>query len=289
MSPSRTKSPTRAQRPTREELDARFNVYSRLFTHQDPSDESFWSQLHDMPKDDFIRLVRSIHADVVGEASSIVDEARLAPYRARLPRDERDRVLALGDSITSDRGSWFEILSCVAELVGTRSHWLNSGTSGDSSTHALGRFDRAVTALEPTHVVIALGTNDSRRNNSGDGVRLVSVDEYARNLTAILNLVAAHGATATLLSPPPVDPQLISAWHFEENLHWDNDDIAQTAAVTREVADEAGCEFIDTFDAFPKPAGQHHLPDGLHPNRRGQGVIARLVLASARWGGAPGL
>jgi lysophospholipase L1-like esterase len=284
MSPSRTKSPTRAQRPTREELDARFNVYSRLFTHQDPSDESFWSQLHDMPKDDFIRLVRSIHADVVGEASSIVDEVKLAPYRARLPRDEKDRVLALGDSITSDRGSWFEILSCVAELVGTRSHWINSGTSGDSSTHALGRFDRAVTALEPTHVVIALGTNDSRRNNSGDGVRLVSTDEYSRNLRAILALCEAHGAQATLLSPPPVDPQMIEAWHFEENLHWSNSDIAETAEMTRAVAQAVGCEFINLYEAFPEPSGQHHLPDGLHPNRRGQGWIARQVLANARWG-----
>ena len=284
MSSSRTKSRRPAQRPTREELDARFNVYSRLFTHQDPSDESFWSLLHDMPKRDFIKLVRSIHADVVGEASSIVDDPHLAPYRGRIPRSEHDRVIALGDSVTSDRGSWFEILGCAAALVGTRSHWINSGTSGDSSTHALARFDRAVTALEPTHVVIALGTNDSRRNKAGDGVRLVSLDEHARNLRALVALIRAHGATAALMTPPPVDAELISSWSFEENLDWRNEDIADTAAATRAVGLETDTPVIDVFSEFPvSPVNQSHLPDGLHPNRRGQGAIARIVLQNARW------
>jgi len=285
MSSSPTSKRRPAQRPTREELDARFNVYSRLFTHQDPSDESFWSLLHDMPKRDFIKLVRSIHADVIGEASSIVDDAQLAPYRARIPRAEHDRVIALGDSVTSDRGSWFEVLGCVAALVGTRSHWINSGTSGDSSTHALARFDRAVTALAPTHVIVSLGTNDSRRNRAGDGVRLVSLEEHARNLRAIIALVREQGATATLITPPPVDADLIESWTFEENLVWRNDDIADTAESTRAVARELDVPLVDVFSDFPSPtASLYHLADGLHPNRRGHGAIARVVLAGARWG-----
>jgi len=285
MSSSQTSRRRPAQRPSREELDARFNVYSRLFTHQDPADESFWSLLHDMPKQDFIKLVRSIHSDVISEASAIVDDPKFAPYRSRLPRAEHDRVLALGDSVTSDRGSWFEILGCVATLVGTRSHWINSGTSGDSSTHALARFDRAVAALEPTHVVIALGTNDSRRNRAGGSVRLVSIEEHARNVRALLALVKEYGATATLVTPPPVDQALIGRWTFEENLEWGNDDIAETAESTRQVAAETGTPLVDVFAEFPSPtSAQYHLPDGLHPNRRGQGAIARIVLAGARWG-----
>lgn len=270
--------------PTRAELDARFNVHARWFTHQDPQDETLWARLHDMPETSFTHLVRSIHAEVVSAASEIAEDAGLAPRRRSLPSHESDRIVALGDSITADRGSWLEILSCVSELCGMRSQWLNAGVSGDSSTHARARFDRAVTAHQPRWVLIALGTNDAKRSTRLPGRRLVPESETEANVEEIVGLVRAVAAEPVLLTPPPVDPELMKKWNFDDALRWEPEDIEASASAIRRVAARCAVPLVDVLRGFPEPDGRWHLPDGLHPNQRGQAQIARTVISAVPWG-----
>ena len=109
-------------------------------------------------------------------AAELAAEARRAA--AGLPPVPRASILALGDSITDDLGSWAEILRHAGAAI------VNEGLSGDTTAGARVRLTRAL-ETRPRWAVVMLGTNDARRHGRDGEPILVSDGETRRNLRAI--------------------------------------------------------------------------------------------------------
>jgi acetyl esterase/acyl-CoA thioesterase-1 len=169
------------------------------------------------------------------------------------------RVLALGDSITDDLGSWAEILGVV-----------NGGLSGDTTAGARVRLTRML-ETRPDGAIVLLGTNDARRHGRDGEPMLVSHDETARNLRAIDAKLRRHCDRVVWVTPPPVaDPALA-----EPDLIWRLEDIAAKAALVRDLDPDA-------VDLWPGWAPEYLAPDGLHPSPAGQHFIAVRISQTYR-------
>jgi lysophospholipase L1-like esterase len=215
---------------------------------------------------DVARLYGSDTATVRAIEAGIAAEVTLAA--AALPPVPPVPILALGDSITDDLGSWAEILSARgAEIV-------NGGLSGDTSTGARARVGRLLEA-RPELAIVLLGTNDARRQGRDGAPMLVSHAETRRNLRALDAALRRRCDRVIWITPPPVaDPAL-----GEPDLIWQRRDVAAKAGLVRAL-DRAA------VDLWPGWTGEHLLPDGLHPSPAGQRLIAKRVLV--RLSGEPG-
>jgi lysophospholipase L1-like esterase len=210
--------------------------------------------------DDLARLYGTDTATYRALAGDIRAEARRAAAGVpRLP----GRILALGDSLTDDLGSWAEILRHGgADIV-------NGGLSGDTTTGARVRLARLLES-RPERAIVLLGTNDARRHGRDGEPMLVSHDETRRNLRALDAALRSRCEHVTWITPPPVaDPAL-----GEPDLIWHRRDVAAKADLVRELDPAA-------VDLWPGWTTDHLSPDGLHPSAAGQRFIAERVLIAA--------
>jgi acyl-CoA thioesterase I len=186
-------------------------------------------------------------------------EARDAAPVVSSPFAPGSTVLALGDSITDDLGSWAEILRRALPDVAI----VNAGLSGDTTTGAIARLSRL--AGRWTWALVLLGTNDARRH--GDAPMLVSHAETRRNLRVIDTALGRRCRHVRWITPPPI----LAPVHADPDLRWEPADIAAKADLVRAVDSTA-------VDLWPGFAAEHLRPDGLHPSRAGQRFIADRIL-----------
>jgi acyl-CoA thioesterase-1 len=194
-----------------------------------------------------VATYRALRAALEAEAASLaLDASPFAPGST---------VLALGDSITDDLGSWAEILRRALPDVTIA----NAGLSGDTTTGAIARLSRLT--ARPTWALVLLGTNDARRH--GDAPMLVSHAETRRNLRILDHALRRRCRHVRWLTPPPI----FGPVDADPDLHWEPADIAAKAQLVRALDPSA----IDLWPGF----GRGHLgADGLHPSPAGQRFIA---------------
>ncbi|WP_420149250.1 SGNH/GDSL hydrolase family protein [Spirosoma sp.] len=134
----------------------------------------------------------------------------------RLPFQDNDVVLALGESHTDDALSWFNILQTLVEQISPEKHirFLNMAVSGHTTTAALRQFTSHL-LYKPTWIFCMLGVNDSLRIGINPGKTLVSRSETQRNLVYMRQLAAqANVGHWVWLTPTPI----IEA--AQSNNHW---------------------------------------------------------------------
>ncbi|KQZ11293.1 hypothetical protein ASD23_04265 [Agromyces sp. Root1464] len=188
------------------------------------------------------------------------------------------RILALGESTTADRLSWFELLTelFAAERPQLELQFENLAISGSTSTQTLASLP-SVRRRQPDVVFCMLGTNDARRFPGAGGDRLVSTAETTRNLQLIRrDAASAPGVRWIWVAPTPIDEQQVAAHPYlgGTGLAWTDADVRGTAAILRGVA-EPGDLVIDPANASgPLPL----LDDGLHPQLTAQATLAAHVL-----------
>ena len=201
-----------------------------------------------------VETLRVVSAELDAEARGAGQGLVAAPFAPR------STILALGDSITDDRGSWAEILRHSLPQV----EILNAGLSGDTTTGAIARLSRLT--LRRTWALVLLGTNDARRH--GGAPILVSHAETRRNLRILDSALRRHCRHVRWITPPPI----LTPVDADPDLHWDPADIAAKAQLVRALDPAA-------IDLWPGFGPDHLCPDGLHPSPAGQRYIAERVLA----------
>jgi acyl-CoA thioesterase I len=199
--------------------------------------------------------LRSLTAHLEAEARAAAATVGATPFAPG------STVIALGDSITDDLGSWAEILRHACPEVTI----INAGISGDTTTGAISRLARLPRA---TWALVLLGTNDARRH--GDAPPLVSHAETRRNLRIIDTELRRRCRHVRWLTPPPI----LAPVDAEPNLSWQPADVATKAALVRAIDPAA-------IDLWPGFTAAHLCPDGLHPSPAGQRFIAERVIARA--------
>ena len=211
-------------------------------------------------------------------ARQLLQDARFAGLVEKLPFEPGTTVVGLGDSITDDLLSWFEILRhLLAEgHPGRELRLVNAGISGDTTSKALSRILH-VQEEDPAWILLLVGTNDVLFVRDPPTKAQVSPEETERNLRALRDLIETQSdACLAWITPPPGIEDRQDPSPAGQPV-WRNADLAEVASLVREAAAED--PLVDLWEAFGDPARPDFLlPDGLHPSLAGQRAIAIALI-----------
>ena len=226
-------------------------------------------------------------ARVRGAAEALLADPALAACVDRLPFAAGETVVGLGDSITDDGQSWFEILRHMLHLrrASDGIRVVNAGVSGDTTVHMITRF-LDVVVERPDWILCLPGTNDARLHGRAPRKTLVSVEETARNL-AMLRHYAAMQTRARWVWLTPlavIEEQIEEHWFLSGfEMRWRNCDLAAIADVVLRQPEPV----VDLRQAFGHPPDPALLlEDGLHPSLAGHKAIVSAYLetmAAVAW------
>lgn len=208
-------------------------------------------------------------------AADLITEPEIAAQVDRLPFTPGARVLALGESSTADRLSWFEILRHLVELrrPDDRIAFTNLAIAGATTTQIL-KSSGGLKFQRPDWVLCQLGANDAQRLGA-QGQRVVSAEETVRNLDLLRDQAAA--ARWVWLTPTDMDEALLAEFapFKAAGISWQAKDHVQTAAAL----DARPEVVIDTLSiTHPSPDQRLFEPDGVHLTPIGQVTVVRAVL-----------
>lgn len=191
------------------------------------------------------------------------------------------KIAFLGDSITSDRRSYFNIIRTA--LKGSDVQLLDDAISGYKVVDIITNFVPGVTDFAPDIVHIMIGSNDLKRTSDARRLPVFSVDEYAKDLDYLVDSMLNRGAKLILTTIPPFDDAKTHAKFFEVNACFMEEDRMAFNAVVREQAKKVGCLLNDMDPLYEKHSiADLTLEDGLHLNGIGQrmltcGVVEKLL------------
>ena len=221
-------------------------------------------------------LARAIHSRDMWRHSReklmLNDFGELAQFRAAnsalpAPAPGEKRVVFFGDSITA---GW------PLDQFFPGRPYVNRGIGGQTTSQALVRFRQDVIDLEPTAVVILLGTNDIAGNTGA-----ISVQDIEKNLASMAELAHAHRIAVVFSSVTPVHdytPQSDIAFPLRPPAS-----IRALNGWLKTYCAQSGATYLDYFSALVDGAGllrKELATDGLHPNHAGYELMTPLAEAA---------
>jgi len=200
-------------------------------------------------------------------------------------------IVALGDSTTNCVGksgvteatAWRTLVAReLAERLGEPAEVINAGVNADVTPLVAARLERDVLAYKPDWVTVMLGTNDAgyfRPPDTYADTPRVPLGEFGRLMREIVTRIRATGSGVVLCTSVPMSRHY---WlrdlpaYVENGL---NCLVEQYAAVTRRLAEEYALPLAEVYEAFQQhPQRDDFIPDGIHPDPRGQRLIADTLL-----------
>jgi lysophospholipase L1-like esterase len=232
-----------------------------------------------LPAADYEAELGRMKAEAREAASELLTDSAIASMVDRLPLRKGAKVVAFGDSLTSEPQSWAVILSEVLAMR-RASDGISvaiSALGGETTTHGLVRAGEVV-GQQPDWILFLIGTNDARTQGPHPTKTLVHPDETARNIAELRQRVARETeARALWITPPAVNEKQVAghAGLARFGVRFRNEDLARVAEIVRD-GEEA---VIDAFAALgtPPPA-ELLLGDGLHFTVAGQQRLALEVI-----------
>lgn len=224
-----------------------------------------------------LRALRGTLAEEVDRAAeALLSDPSIADLAARLPFQKRQTVVGVGDGLTADTQSWFEVMGRVVQRARPQAgvRFVNAAAPGETTTQMLARLP-AIVALRPSHVICLAGSNDARRFGSERTAPQVSSGETERNLFEMRQALT-HAEWLTVVPPPVIFERLRSSpFATAMRIHWDESDLESVRNLVR-LQDTLVLELNDVFGTPPRP--DFFLDDGLHLTLAGHVEIAKSVI-----------
>lgn len=221
-------------------------------------------------------------------AEHLLSEPGFADAVDRLPFAAGATVAVIGESTTDALGSWLDIFDHVLRLSrpvrpdrpGRLVNLVNAAITGYPTTQCLRILSETLLRHRPEWVLLFVGANDALRYGYGAGKPLVDLAETTGNLAEMRRLLTSAGARPVWMTPTSVDAGRAAQFPpFQAQRIWlREEDLAAVADAIRDLA-RHGDPVVDVEAAFGRPASPDLLgPDGVHPSRLGQRVIANAVV-----------
>lgn len=216
------------------------------------------------------------------EASEAADELladqAVASMVDRLPLRKGDKVVAFGDSLTSDPQSWVVILrEMLAKRRAADEISLTiSAVAAETTTHALVRAGE-IASFRPDWILFLLGTNDARTQGLHPTKTLVHHEETARNIAELRQRVARETTAKCVWITPPAanEAQVAHGGLARFGVRFRDEDLERVAQIVRDVDGPV----IDAFSTLGSPPPSDLLlGDGLHFTLAGQKRMALEVI-----------
>lgn len=195
--------------------------------------------------------------------------------------------LALGDSLTSDRAGYVNII----RALWNKANILDAGISGNTTADVFNRFYRDVVKHPFDIASIFIGTNDARGLDDGQGITRIGIEEFSKKLSYFMQVMryppvlSSNGPQkrkerkVLAITLPPVNNESLRAFTgIESNYIHDNDHIKYMNDIIRSIAEQTGSILIDLAGEI-ESSGMYPLEkDGLHLNLPAQTLLAKLVI-----------
>ncbi|RNL62595.1 hypothetical protein EFK50_12595 [Nocardioides marmoriginsengisoli] len=224
----------------------------------------------------YLQVVASLEEQRREAAAQLAADPAVRLHLDRLPFERGQRIVAIGESTTADRLSWFEILSTLvaAERPDLELSLVNAAVSGATTTQTLAGLP-ALRRVQGDWTFCMLGSNDLQRFDGADGPRLVRNEETVRNLTELRRRQPSGGTTWVWVTPTRVDEAAVARFPFfgAAGISWSNADVDDLAASIGGLGDLR----IDTAAVTYGPGA--FIEDGVHPSVETQKRLVVAVLA----------
>lgn len=228
---------------------------------------------------DYRSTLDEIDRQRIAAADRLAADPEMRTRLLNLPFREGDRIVAIGESVTADRLSWFELLRTLITSVRPELHlsFDNLAVSGSTSTQALAALP-AIRMRSADWLFCMLGNNDSQRLSTSDASRLVSRSETVRNLAELrARALPSDSSHWVWLTPTPVDEGRLAAFPFfrAAGITWSSADIAELSAAIPAGHDPV----IDSAPAVAAAGAHAFIEDGVHPSiTTHEALAARVVV-----------
>lgn len=195
------------------------------------------------------------------------------------------RVCFVGDSITHI-GLYIKLIlaNYRAQFAERHVEFYNCGIAGGTLANTLEVYREDIEIYDPTHIVLMIGVNDSKRDRLDDADKasryeclLEAYEKYKRDLDEMYRLTKERGIELILCTPVPYDeyqtadsPSLRGGYALMQGY----------AAYVKAFAASHGLELCDYHAAMTKAMQTETLyaPDRVHPNDRGHFFMAKAFL-----------
>jgi lysophospholipase L1-like esterase len=254
----------------------KFNLYKKTGLLIDDDDLDSIARVYGVSLKELQSIEDGFRRDIARMAASLPQ----APGEASVASHDGTSslsILAIGDSITSDRESYVRILNRYWRDDPSR-QVLDAAVSGDTSADLIKRFYSTVMNREFQWAVLFIGTNDSLQLDDGRMISVLSVDEYRRNIRFITESLLAQGKQLIQITIPPVDNGRLRRFFQDSNSVYTAEHIGQVNDFIRHWAGENGYPVADLARVVEEQEADVLEPDGLHLNGRGQRMICELLL-----------
>lgn len=188
-----------------------------------------------------------------------------------------ETIVFLGDSITqaaSHPEGYISLIELFCGVNGYDIKAINAGISGHKSNDMLARLDKDVLSHNPNWVSISCGVNDVWHQFKSEPTG-VSLPDYKKNMTEIVERCQKAGAKIILLTATPI---------YEDLNSEQNKILRGYNSFLRDLAKEKNLLLCDLFTSFEKlyekKLNDKNLltTDGVHMLPRGNRLMAREIL-----------
>jgi lysophospholipase L1-like esterase len=205
-------------------------------------------------------------------------------------------IVAFGDSTTAPRPNVITYCDLLKKYFAERSigaRIINAGIPGDTTGHALKRFERDVLSNNPHLVIVQFGVNDAAvdvwRRPPARRTR-ISLLNYKQNLRFLVRGLKSITADVVLMTPNPLTwtEYMIKRYgRFPyDPMHEDGFNVVlkDYAEAVRELAGEEEVGLVDVYSNLKDRTrsfglrADDFLLDGMHPNNTGHALVAGLLI-----------
>ncbi|MGI6685905.1 MAG: GDSL-type esterase/lipase family protein [Bacillota bacterium] len=183
------------------------------------------------------------------------------------------KIVCLGDSLTYGYGvprkdTWVSLLN----KNGTAAY-VNKGINGDTTGDMLARFEQDVLAENPNIVIMMGGANDF--------IRGLGLEAVQKNIMAMVEMATGNQIIPVVGAPFRIKAETVRAdWAAWADFR----EVAEKIKLLRnwiiDFSTTSHIEYLDFYHEFTaRTSGEYnsYFRDGLHPNKRGQQIIAEIV------------
>lgn len=193
-----------------------------------------------------------------------------------IPVKSGQKIAFLGDSITAAgarKGGYCRMVIDGLKSEGIEVTGVFAGISGHKSNQMLARLEKDVLSKNPDWMTLSCGVNDVWH-----GPRGVVLEDYKKNITAIVDQAQAAGVKVMILTSTMIK---------EDQKNALNQKLVPYNAFLRELAKEKGClladlnaEMQEALKTFPADAakGKQLTRDGVHMNALGNKMMGSGIL-----------
>jgi lysophospholipase L1-like esterase len=231
-----------------------------------------------LPAETYAAELGGMQKEASEAADALLADQAVASMVDRLPLRKGDKVVAFGDSLTSDPQSWAVILRemLTKRRAADEISLTISAVAAETTTHALVRAGQ-IASFRPDWILFLLGTNDARTQGTHPTKTLVHHEETTRNIAELRQRVSKETTAKCVWITPPAanEAQVAHGGLARFGVRFRNQDLERVAKIVR----EGDGPVIDAFSILGSPPPADLLMgDGLHFTLEGQKRMALEVI-----------